>query len=167
MRSKSLAFLIGGRYGGSPTFLNSADGDLRVALSVIRADSCSGLVLGNVTTRERASGHANAVHSAGALPDFRDAARRCRIGVKSLRSSEGLIGNSMRRGMEWIATLGASSLRLVRACVRKDCRVASTGVVAARVREVMALEWTWWRERWLSSVCLRGMVRKKSRLGVK
>ena len=63
VRSRSRAFLIGGKYGGSPTFLNSADGDLRVALSVIRADSCSGVVLGNVTTRERTSGHANAVHS--------------------------------------------------------------------------------------------------------
>ena len=62
------------------------------------------------------------------------------MGVRFVRSSEESAGNNRMRGIEWIAVFGASSSRFVRAWCRKECSVASTGVVAARVREGMALE---------------------------
>ena len=133
----------------------------------MRADICSGDILGKVVTRERASGHRKAPHSAGAWPDLRDAARWDMMGVRFMRSSEESVGNSRMRGIEWMAALGASRSRSVRAWTRKDWSAASTGVVAARVREGMALVWTWCRERMESSVCLRDMELKKSWLGVK
>jgi len=55
VRSRSRASGIGGRYGESPIFLNRADGDLNVALRVIRDESCSGVVLGKVAMMERAA----------------------------------------------------------------------------------------------------------------
>ena len=109
----------------------------------MRADICSGDILGKVVTRESASGHAKAPHSAAAWPDFRDAARWDMMDVRFVRSSVGSVGNSRMRVMEWMATLGASRSKLVRAWTKKDCSAASTGVVAARVREGMALECTW------------------------
>lgn len=127
----------------------------------MRVDICSGVIFGNVVTRDRASGHAKAFHSAGAWPDFRDAARRDIMGVRLMRSSDESVGYSKMRGIEWMATLGASWSKLVRAWTRKDWSAASTGVVAARVREGMALEWTWCREKMESSVCLRDMELKK------
>ena len=78
-----------------------------------------------------------------------------------MRSSDESVGYSKMRGIEWMATLGASWSKLVRAWTRKDWSAASTGVVAARVREGMALEWTWCREKMESSVCLRDMELKK------
>ena len=86
----------------------------------MRADVCSGDILGKVVMSESASGHAKAFHRAGAWPDFRDAARWVMMGVRFMRSSEESVGNSRMRGVEWIATLGASRSRLVRAWVRKD-----------------------------------------------
>ena len=99
--------------------------------------------MGKVVTRERASGHAKALQSAGAWPDFREAARWDMMDVRFMRSSVGSVGNSRMRVMEWMATLGASWSKLVRAWTKKDCSAASTGVVAARVREGMAFECTW------------------------
>ena len=100
----------------------------------MRTDICSGDILGKVVTSERASGHAKAFHSAGAWPDFRDAARWVMMGVRCMRSSEESVENSRMRGIEWMAALGASRSKLVRAWIRKDCSAVSTGVVAARVR---------------------------------
>ena len=127
-----------------------------------RTDICSGDILGKVVTSESASGHAKASHRASAWPAFSDAARWDMMGVRFERSSEESVGNSRMRGIEWMATFGASLSRLVRAWVRKDRRVASTGMVAARVREGMALECTWCREKVESVVCSRGMELKKS-----
>lgn len=167
VRSRSRASGIGGRYGGSPIFLNRADGDLKVALRVMRDESCSGVVLGKVAMMERAASQSNAVHSAGALPALRDAARWLRIGVRFFRRSDGSTGNRSMRVMQWMATLGASSSRFVSAWNRKDWRAASTGMVAARDREGIALECTWWSECGESVVCFRGMDWKNSRFGVK
>ena len=57
--------------------------------------------------------------------------------------------------------------RLENAWNRKDWRVASIGMVAAREREGIALECTWWSEYGESVVCFRGMDWKNSRFGVK
>ena len=87
-------------YGGSPIFLNSADGDLNVALRVMRDESCSGVVFGKEAMMDRAASQSKAVHSAEAFPAFREAARWLRIGVRSFRRSDGSTGYSSRRVME-------------------------------------------------------------------